>query len=74
MMKFTLAIALGIAMGAPAFAQTATPPTGTNACSSGPCKNNGICSITPSTSTGYTCTCMPGYSGVTCGNVLPAPK
>ena len=69
MSKFILAIALGIAMGAPAFAQTAT-----NACSPSPCKNNGVCSLTPSTSTGYTCTCMPGYSGVTCGNVLPPPK
>ena len=64
MMKFTLAIALGIAMGAPAFAQTA----GTNACSSGPCQNGGICATTPSTPSGYTCTCLPGYYGVTCGN------
>ena len=40
-----------------------TTPT-YNGCSSNPCKNNGLCT---QINNGFTCMCMPGYSGSDCG-------
>lgn len=35
-------------------------------CESQPCQNGGACSITSSSSQGYTCTCQLGYAGPNC--------
>ena len=38
-----------------------------------PCLNGGTCSLDGSTATGYTCTCLAGYSGLTCENTPCSP-
>ena len=37
-----------------------------SACSPNPCLNEGMCSESNTTSDGYTCTCLDGWSGTIC--------
>jgi len=37
-----------------------------NACTSSPCKNGGICTADANVSSGFGCNCPPGYTGSTC--------
>ena len=39
-------------------------------CNSSPCKNSGICNPLPNA--GYTCLCLPGYTGINCEIVVSA--
>ena len=38
-----------------------------------PCLNNGTCTLDGGTTTGYTCSCLAGYSGPTCELTPCAP-
>ena len=35
-------------------------------CSSSPCRNDGLCSLQQTSSSGFECTCSAGYTGDTC--------
>ena len=42
------------------------------ACQCNPCQNNGACNINPITA-GYICSCLAGFSGANCQNVVTNP-
>uniref|UniRef100_A0A8C1WMA3 Notch receptor 3 n=1 Tax=Cyprinus carpio TaxID=7962 RepID=A0A8C1WMA3_CYPCA len=39
-------------------------------CESQPCKNEGVCSVSSSSSLGYTCNCQLGYAGANCERTM----